>query len=133
MTTTGQQPGPFEHDDPRRAAELAALEAFSVETDVREAHQAIVRPLGDLDMLTAPVLRREVDACLARHPSLVIDLSGLTFVDSAGLRALLLARDAGPVELRDPSTVVRQTFEIARMAAVLSEGPPPGDADGGDA
>ena len=124
VTATGQ-PGPFERDDPRHASELAAVEAFSVEVDVRTGRPAVVRPLGDLDMLTAPVLRQRVDDTLAEHGSLVIDLGGVTFVDSAGLRALLLARDAGPVELRGPSSVVRQTFEIARMASVLGEGPPP--------
>jgi len=79
-------------------------------------------------MLTAPALRDRLDGLLAEGASLVIDLSGVTFVDSAGLRTLLLARDAGPVELRDPSLVVRQTFEIAKMAAVLSDLSPVDDA-----
>jgi anti-anti-sigma factor len=120
---------PFERDDSRHASELAAVEAFSVDVDVAAGRPTVVQPRGDLDMLTAPVLRQRVDDALAEHGSLVIDLSGVTFVDSAGLRALLLARDAGPVELRDPSTVVRQTFEIARMASVLGEGPPPASPD----
>jgi anti-anti-sigma factor len=123
MTTTDQQPGPFEHDDPRQAAELVALEAFTVEAEVDGDRTVVVRPVGDLDMLTAPALRQQLDGFLAENASVVIDLSGVTFVDSAGLRTLLLARDAGPVQLRDPSLVVRQTFEIARMAAVFAEAP----------
>jgi anti-anti-sigma factor len=127
MNSPQQQPGPFEHDDPRHAAELAALETFAVETATGDDRRVVVRPVGDLDMLTAPVLRQQLDGVLAEQASLVIDLSRVTFVDSAGLRTLLLARDAGPVELRDPSPVVRQTFEIAKMAAVLDERSPAAD------
>jgi anti-sigma B factor antagonist len=53
-----------------------------------------VRPVGALDAATAPVLRAEVDELRAagfRH--VLLDLSGLEFMDSSGVH-LALALDA---------------------------------------
>ena len=79
----------------------------------------ILAPNGELDMLTAQGLQHRVEAVLAEHASVVIDLSGLTFVDSAGMRVLLLAHGTGRVELRDASPAVLQTFEVAKVAGML--------------
>ena len=46
------------------------------------------RPMGDLDAFTVSGFRQAL-AGLASSPRLVIDLSGVTFVDSAGLGALI--------------------------------------------
>jgi anti-sigma B factor antagonist len=53
--------------------------------------------VGELDMLTAPQLSQALDVALgAAPPVLVVDLSGITFMDSAGLAVLLSAhREAG--------------------------------------
>jgi anti-anti-sigma factor len=52
---------------------------------------------GELDMLTAPQLSQALDVALgARPPVLVVDLSEVTFMDSAGLAVLLSAhRESG--------------------------------------
>jgi anti-sigma B factor antagonist len=48
---------------------------------------------GELDMLTAPRLSQTLEEALADEPRLlVVDLSDVTFLDSAGLAALLAAR-----------------------------------------
>lgn len=49
---------------------------------------------GELDLTSAPIFEREVKAAESVNPGrLVLDLSGLEFMDSTGLRALLLARE----------------------------------------
>jgi anti-sigma B factor antagonist len=49
-----------------------------------------VRISGELDRATAPQLRTALQA-LTRPPGrIILDLSGLEFIDSAGLRAVLL-------------------------------------------
>ncbi|HVL32635.1 MAG TPA: STAS domain-containing protein [Actinomycetota bacterium] len=51
---------------------------------------------GDLDLVTAPelsaALNEAVQHCSAE--SLILDLSGITFMDSSGLRVLLRTADA---------------------------------------
>src|SRR5688572_28581516 len=59
-----------------------------------------VRPAGSLDMETAPLLDRRLDeARRAGFRRLIVDLSGLSFMDSTGLRLALrwnaAARDDG--------------------------------------
>jgi anti-anti-sigma factor len=65
---------------------------------------ALVEISGELDLYASPRLTAAVEDVLASNPSLVeIDASGLTFADSAGLRALLVSRkdaEAAGVELR---------------------------------
>ena len=48
--------------------------------------------IGELDHATAPVFDDAVGAMVG--PWMVVDLAGLTFVDSMGLRALLRAKQA---------------------------------------
>jgi anti-anti-sigma factor len=48
---------------------------------------------GELDMATAPQLEAAVDAlCAAGAREIVLDLSELSFVDGAGVRAIMAAR-----------------------------------------
>src|SRR5689334_22448244 len=45
---------------------------------------------GELDALTAPELRRELDRLVqARYKEVVVDLSGLRLIDSSGVAALV--------------------------------------------
>ncbi|KUN79877.1 hypothetical protein AQJ66_27425 [Streptomyces bungoensis] len=50
------------------------------------------RVIGEMDYLTRPAcLTLFGDLIATRHPCVVLDLSGVTFCDSAGLNALLAA------------------------------------------
>jgi len=57
------------------------------------ADQRVFRLSGELDMATSPRLERVLSGVLAAMPpALAIDLAGLTFLDSTGIRVLI---DAG--------------------------------------
>ncbi len=56
--------------------------------DVRIDGCAVLRPEGDLDAFTATPFRRAI-ADMVTSPRLVIDLSAVAFIDSAGLGALI--------------------------------------------
>ena len=82
-----------------RASEL---KPFVVEVQRRE-HVTIVQPRGELDLATAETLRSTLDAAIAdtlraaldgmeNGARLVLDLRGLSFIDSTGLH-LLVALD----------------------------------------
>ncbi|MFJ9444967.1 STAS domain-containing protein [Kitasatospora sp. NPDC101235] len=52
-----------------------------------------VRVRGEIDLDTAPALRCELERALAEHHVVVLDLSQVTFMDCAGLGALVQARN----------------------------------------
>jgi anti-sigma B factor antagonist len=67
---------------------------FGVHTEVRPDHVRLV-VTGELDYFREPDLRGALEALLAESPPqrLVLDVGGLQFMDSAGLRGLLVCRD----------------------------------------
>jgi anti-sigma B factor antagonist len=62
-----------------------------VKTDVKqEANSTIVAVNGSVDALTAPELSKVLSSQIAPgHANLLVDLIGVEFMSSAGLRALL--------------------------------------------
>jgi anti-sigma B factor antagonist len=89
----------------------------------RNGPVAVVAPTGELDLSGAAVIQAELDR-LADEGELggvVLDLRGLEFMDSSGLRLVVLAdmqaREAGRrfALVRGDETVHR-VFEITRMS-----------------
>lgn len=81
---------PPELDDPTDAPPDAILQVH------RETGATVVALVlhGELDITTLPLAEREVGAAAAAGPAtLLIDLSRLDFVDSSGVRLVLLADD----------------------------------------
>lgn len=75
---------------------------------------------GELDLTSAPIFEKELRVAESANPArLVIDLSGLEFMDSTGLRALLLARErAGGnghrLQLRRGPRQVQRVLELTK-------------------
>ncbi len=77
---------------------------------------------GDLDMAGGPILEqamveREAELAAAEGGDLIVDLAGVHFIDSSGLRSLLAAarRAAGrraQLELRSVGPEIIRLFEI---------------------
>jgi anti-anti-sigma factor len=87
---------------------------------------AVVALSGELDVAGAGLLENELDRIVADHePSaLVIDLSNLAFMDSTGLRLIVLAddrsrRDGRALTLVRGQPDVQRVFEITRMTERL--------------
>ena len=68
-----------------------------VDLESRSPGEASLRVTGELDMVTVPILREELARHRGRGRRVVLDLSGLAFIDSTGL--VLLMETA-----REPST-----------------------------
>lgn len=84
--------------------------------DIEQRHGfATLLVRGDLDCATAPVFRENV-ALLRRHPAVAIDLSGVPFIDSAGLGALM----GGVRRIREVGGVVAVCCPRPSVARVLS-------------
>ena len=60
-------------------------------TTVKAGERAyVVAVTGELDLYTTPRLTAELEAIAPDGPDVVVDLSGVTFIDSTGLGSLLL-------------------------------------------
>ena len=98
---------------------------FSVSIDFR-ADAAVVNAEGEIDLLTAPRLESEIfDAIGAQTSAVVVDLSGVTFMDSSGISALLRGRrqaDAHGKTYRVTGAVgtVQQVLDLTGVWAHLS-------------
>lgn len=81
---------------------------------------------GEVDMLTTPVLRRRIGEAFNGDPThLIVDLSGVEFIGSHGLAALLDAQERAGEEGRSLSVVAgtraaRRPIEISGLAQVLN-------------
>lgn len=86
-------------------------------TPRREGPWLVVDVAGDLDLGTADRLRDAVAAAAGNGDRLALDLSGIGFIDSSGLRVLLEFRQSGeaPV-LISPSGAVTDLLEMTMMA-----------------
>lgn len=77
---------------------------------------------GEIDAFSAPALAEAIDA--TEHGELIVDLAGVDFVDSSGLRVLLQSHQqlqaAGrALRLRRPSPVVQRLFDVAGVDGYL--------------
>lgn len=109
---------------------LAALNAiappppeFAVESG-RDGGVLTLRPTGELDIATAPRLERALHDGRAPGDEVVLDLAGLEFVDSTGLRVIVRAveashRNGWELRLRQGPPAVRRVFEIAGVLRAL--------------
>ena len=101
--------------------DVAEFEPFRCEVDP-DRESVIVRPVGELDLATAPIVDAQLSELeAAGFRSVVLDLRRLRFMDSTGLALLLTwqakARAEG-VELRvlPGPPAVQRVFEVAGVS-----------------
>ena len=86
--------------------------------------KVVVSVEGDVDLVTSEELRRVLEDAVRVNPHVEVDLTGLTFIDSSGLSALVeghrAAHDAGGVVvLRNPTPMLRRLLDITRLDSLL--------------
>jgi anti-sigma B factor antagonist len=108
-----------------RGRDRPADEAFSVSVSADEDGGALVGVVGEVDLATADQLWAVViEAMTTWTGDVVVDLSGVTFLDSQGIRALIRTHkdcgiEAARLTLRSPSRQVREVFEITGIDRIL--------------
>ena len=81
---------------------------------------------GEIDMITAPSLHERLfDLACARTPVVIVDLSGVSFIDSTGLGALVVANkrfddDGASLRLVLTHPGVQKVFEVTDMNEIFS-------------
>ena len=89
-----------------------------------EAEKLTVSVGGRLDTSTAPELEKALEGELENVKELVIDLSDLEYISSAGLRVLLAAQKAmnghGSMTVSGANEDIMEVFEITGFSDVLT-------------
>jgi anti-sigma B factor antagonist len=116
------------------AAGMPDLEPFAVEVQ-RRNHVTIVQPRGELELAPAETLRSTLDAAIAETLStsldgmeqgarLVLDLRGLSFIDSTGLHLLVALdqraqRDGFQLTLLAPPAPIDRAIQLCGLDQIL--------------
>ena len=83
-----------------------------------------IAPEGRLDTMTAPELEAELNKSLDLAESLVLDLSKLEYISSAGLRVLLSAHKKmvgkGGMKVTNVNEIVQEVFEVTGFSDILT-------------
>ena len=97
----------------------------SVQVDRPGPGVVVLRATGDLDAYTAPGLRTELhDATGGDAKLVVVDLTSITFIDSAGLGTLVgahrrMRESGGRLRVVRPPALVARAFELTGLDEVL--------------
>jgi anti-sigma B factor antagonist len=98
---------------------------FTVETEDVDDRTRILSATGEVHVSTAPELAEQLDAALtAGRSRIVLDFTGVEFIDSTGLSVLLnalrrLSRVDGALSLVCTNPTVLRLFEITRLDATF--------------
>jgi len=99
--------------------------ALEVETRPAANGVTVVAPTGRLDVAGAPALRDAIgDAVRNGPPKVVIDMEGVSFVDSTGLGSVIAAlkqirSSQGELRLAAPNQQVRVVLELTTLDRVF--------------
>lgn len=107
-----------------RAAQLINLGELSMSSE-RDGDGHVICLTGELDLASAPAVQRELERVEASDAAaIVVDLSGLTFMDSTGVRLLLTASarsrlDAERLLLLRGPVAVQRVLELTGVERLL--------------
>ncbi len=119
--TTPDLPAEGQSDVPNEGTEAPFDDVITLSTATGEDGVVTVTVVGEVDTFTAPVLRSSLDTQLEQQPrELVIDLSGVQFLGSAGLAVLVETQKSArsrDVELRLVATTraVTRPLEVTGL------------------
>ena len=89
----------------------------------RNATETIIEIVGRLDTITAPALDKTINDDLGDTKNLVLDVKGMEYISSAGLRVLLGAQKKmqkiGSMKVKNVCTEVMDIFEMTGFADIL--------------
>jgi anti-anti-sigma factor len=93
-------------------ATMRATGPTSFHAQVTPSGEIVLR--GELDLHTVKDLQQLVDDLSSPGKTLVLDMSQLSFMDTAGIHLLLNVRTStgGPVVVRNPSPAARRVLEL---------------------
>ena len=90
----------------------------------RNADETVIELIGRLDTTTAPALDKTISEDIGDTKNLVLNLKGLEYISSAGLRVLLGAQKRlqkiGTMKVTNVCEEVMEVFEMTGFADILT-------------
>lgn len=90
---------------------------------IKNADETIIEIVGRLDTITAPALDKTINEDIEETKNLVLNLKGMEYISSAGLRVLLSAQKKmqkiGSMKLTNVCDAVMDIFEMTGFADIL--------------
>ena len=90
----------------------------------RNADEVVIEIAGRLDTNTAPALDKTIGEDVQDSQNLVLDLKGLEYISSAGLRVLLAAQKKmqknGSLKVKNVCSDIMDVFEMTGFADILT-------------
>ena len=89
----------------------------------KNAEETILEIVGRLDTITAPALDKTINEDIGDTKNLVLDVKGMEYISSAGLRVLLSAQKKmqkiGSMKVTGVCQEVMEVFEMTGFADIL--------------
>jgi anti-sigma B factor antagonist len=89
----------------------------------KNATETIIEIVGRLDTITAPALDKTINEDIAGTENLILDVKGMEYISSAGLRVLLGAQKKmqkiGSMKVTGVCEEVMEVFEMTGFADIL--------------
>ena len=89
----------------------------------KNAAETIIEVTGRLDTITAPALDKTINEDIGDTKNLVLDVKGMEYISSAGLRVLLGAQKKmqkiGSMKVKNVCAEVMDVFEMTGFADIL--------------
>ena len=90
----------------------------------RNADEVVIELVGRLDTNTAPALDKTIGEDIQDSENLVLDLKGLEYISSAGLRVLLAAQKKmqknGSLKVKNVCAEIMDVFDMTGFADILT-------------
>lgn len=92
---------------------------------VEKNNLAILRINGDVDLYSSPKVRKQILSLIKKTCSnLLVDLNGVTYMDSSGVATLvealqLMRKKKGNLKLYSLRPAIRDVFELSRLDKVF--------------
>ena len=98
---------------------------LNITEELRENNVSILKLEGEVDIYTSPLLKEKIETLIkAKRPFIVLDLKGLSYMDSTGLGIMLaelmrVRNNGGNMVLVSPQKIIQKILGITNTGVYL--------------
>ena len=90
---------------------------------IKKSEETIIEVVGRLDTITAPALDKTINEDIGDTKNLILDVKGMEYISSAGLRVILSAQKKmqkiGSMKVINVRDEIMEVFEMTGFADIL--------------